>query len=155
MWKTLFLAASLPVLLPAQMPHGGAWWEGKIARDLNLTDVQEKQITAIRREYALKFFDLREAVTKAEGELAVDFDESPVDQRKSNEAIERLAAAHADLYRATSQMDLKIRTVLTAEQWQELKKRAPRGPGRGMGPDGSRRRGGPPKGGPPTGQQDK
>jgi Spy/CpxP family protein refolding chaperone len=158
MLKWMLLAASLPALLSAQMPHGNSWWEGKLAKDLNLTDVQQKQITAIRRDSALKLFDLREAVTKAEGELKIAFDESPVDQNKSNIAIEHLAAARSELFRAISQMDLKIRTVLTDEQWQELKKRERRGPGgagRPGGPDGGAwRRGGPSnKTTPPISQQ--
>jgi Spy/CpxP family protein refolding chaperone len=88
--------------------------------------------------------DLRETWRKAEDELKAAFDESPVDQHKSNDAIEHLAAARSELFRATSQMDLKIRTALTDEQWQELKKRERRGgPGRPGGPNGGFRRGGP------------
>lgn len=150
MVKWIFLAVSLPGLLCAQMPRGGVWWEGKVAQDLNLTEAQQKQIATIRKDYAGKVFDLREVVNKAEGDLEIIFDESPVDQHKANEAIERLSAARADLFRATSQFELKLRTVLTAEQWQEVKKRSPRGPGRGTGgPDGGpHRRGGPPLKGP-------
>jgi Spy/CpxP family protein refolding chaperone len=150
MLKWMLLAASLPALLSAQMPHG-FWWEGKIAKDLNLTEAQQKQISAIGREYSRKLFDLRESQRKAEGELEVVFDESPVDQHKWNDAIDHLTAARAELFRATSQMELKFRTVLTMEQWQELKKRERRGgPGRPGGPDGGPwRRGGPP----PIGQQ--
>jgi Spy/CpxP family protein refolding chaperone len=157
MLKWIFLAASFSGILCGQMPHGGVWWEGKVARDLNLTEAQQKQIATIRREYSHKVFDLREVVNKAEGDLDIVFNESPVDQRKSNDAIERLVAARADLFRATSQFELKLRTVLTAEQWQEVKKRSPRGGSRGPGgPDGGGpwRRGGPaPKGAPPVGQQ--
>jgi Spy/CpxP family protein refolding chaperone len=156
MWKWMFLAASLPALVSAQMPHG-FWWEGKVAKDLNLTEAQQKQISAIGREFSPKLFDLREAQKKAEGELAVVFDDSPVDQHKWNDAIDRLTAARAELFRATSQMELRFRNVLTADQWQELKKRSPRGgpggPGRPGGPDW-RRGGAAPKGGPPPiGQQ--
>ena len=148
MRKWMFLAACLPALVCAQMPRGGAWWEGKLAKDLNLTEAQQKQISAIRHDSALKIFDLREAVKKAEGDLTLTFDESPLDQTKSNVAIEHLTAARSELFRATSQMDLKIRAVLTDEQWQELKKRERRGPGgpggRPSGPEGGWRRGGPP-----------
>ena len=153
MLKWIFLAASFSGMLCAQMPHGGVWWEGKVAKDLNLTEVQQKQIATIRREYSHKFFDLREVVNKAEGDLDIVFNESPVDQHKSNDAIERLVAARAELFRATSQFELKLRTVLTAEQWQEVKKRSPRGGS--SGPDGGpwRRGGPPPKGAPPVGQQ--
>jgi Spy/CpxP family protein refolding chaperone len=112
---------------------------------LNLSESQQKQISAICKDSYKKVSDLREGWRKAEAELQEAFDESTVDQAKSNAAIEHLAAARSDLFRATSQMDLQIRSVLTNEQWKELKKRLRRGgPGRPSGPDGGGwRRGGP------------
>src|SRR3984885_4481018 len=121
--KWIFLAALLPGVLCAQMQMGEVCRPGRSARDLNLSEAQQKQITTICKDSFKKMSDLRETWRKAEDELKAAFDESPVDQRKSNDAIEHLAAARLDLFRATSQMDLKIRTVLTDEQWQELKKR--------------------------------
>ena len=160
MLKWIFLAASLPGVLLAQMqmPLGGVCRQEKTARDINLSEAQQKEIKKICKDSFKKVFDLREAWNKAESELQTAFDETPVDQMKSNVAIEHLTAARSDLFRATSQMDLKIRMVLTDEQWQELKKRerrGPGGPGRPGGPDGGWRRGGPGPKGPPTttGQQ--
>jgi Spy/CpxP family protein refolding chaperone len=146
MSKWTLLAVFLPCALSAQMPPlGGVCRQGgRPARDLNLTEAQQKQITAICKDYAKKVFDLRENWNKAEGELQTAFDESPVDQAKSNVAIEHLAAARSELFKTTSQMDLKIRTVLTDDQWRELKARDQmrdrRGPGGppgipGAGPD--------------------
>jgi Spy/CpxP family protein refolding chaperone len=146
MLKWVFFAAFLPGMLFAQMPMGEVCRHGRPARDLNLSEAQQKQITAICIDSFKRVSDLREAWKKAEGEIQAAFDESPVDQAKSNNAIEHLTAARSDLFRATSQMDLKIRTVLTDEQWQELKMRERRGgPGRPGGPGGGGwRRGGPP-----------
>src|SRR5580704_10920802 len=90
----------LPVVLCAQMPRG-IWWEGKVARDLNLTESQDKQIKATIKEFRGRMVDLKTAVNKAEGDLEAAFNEDPVDQHKANEAIERLASARADLFRAT------------------------------------------------------
>jgi len=151
--KWIFLAAFLPGLLCAQMQMGEVCRPGgRSVRDLNLSEAQQKQISTVCQDSFKRISGLRENTRKAEDELKAAFDESPVDQHKSNDAIDHLIAARADLFRATSQMDLKIRTVLTDEQWQELKKRERRnGPGRMGGPDGGGRRGGPsPKGGPPT-----
>ena len=147
------LVVSMPGLLCAQMPMFEVCRQARPARDLNLSETQQKQISGICKDSFKKISDLREGWKKAEVELEAAFDESPVDQHKSNDAIEHLAAARLEVFRATSQMDLKIRTVLTDEQWQELKKRERRGgPGRPGGPDGWRR-GGPSKGGgPPIGQ---
>src|ERR1700692_3879234 len=44
------------------------------------------------------------------------------DQAKANEAINRLVTARAELTRAISQFSLKVRTVLTAQQWLEMQK---------------------------------
>jgi Spy/CpxP family protein refolding chaperone len=137
MFKGLVIAGVLlGTHLCAQMmppPIGGVCRQGKTGRDLNLSETQQKQITGVCKESFKKIFDLRDTVNKAETELQSAFDDSPVDQGKSNAAIEHLVAARADLFRATSQMDLKIRAVLTDEQWQQLKTRQRRGPG---GPDG-------------------
>jgi len=138
MLKRVVFLAFLPGMLFAQMmPMGEVCRQGRPARDLNLSETQQKQITGICVESYKKVSDLREAWRKAEGELQAAFDESPVDQTKSNNAIEHLAAARSDLFLATSQMDLKIRTVLTDEQWQQLKIRQRRGgPGRPGGAAG-------------------
>jgi Spy/CpxP family protein refolding chaperone len=146
MLKRVLFAAFLPgVMLAQMMPGVCPGREGRRAT-LNLSEAQQTQISAICKDSSKKVFDLHEAWKRAEAELQAAFDESPVDQAKSNNAIEHLAAVRSDLFRATSQMELKIRTVLTDEQWQQLKIRQWRpGPGRPGGPDGmGRRRGGPP-----------
>jgi Spy/CpxP family protein refolding chaperone len=153
MWKWMLLAVSLPALLSAQMmPLGGVCRQKfKPVQDLNLSEAQQKQIAGICKDSSKKVSDLRDSWNKAEEELRAAFDESPVDQAKSNIAIEHLTVARSDLFRATSQMEVKIRLVLTDEQWKELKKRDKRGGGPNGGPW---RRGGPPppKGPPPTTQ---
>jgi Spy/CpxP family protein refolding chaperone len=156
MVKWIFLAVFVPGLLFAQgpMPMGEVCGgPRRPAHDLNLSETQQKQIDGICKDSFKKMSDLRETWRKAETELQAAFDESPVDQHKSNDAIEHLTAARSDLFRATSQMELKIRTVLTDEQWQALKVRDRRGgPGRPGGPGW--RRGGPTtKGTTTTGQQ--
>jgi Spy/CpxP family protein refolding chaperone len=149
--KWFFLAAFLPGVLlaqmmPMQMPMGEVCpGRGRPSRVVDLNEAQQKQIEGICKDSFKKVFDLRENTQKAEAELQAAFDESPVDQRKSNDAIEHLVAARSELFRATSQMDLKLRTVLTDEQWQELKKNHRGRPGGPGGPErGGWRRGGPP-----------
>ena len=127
----------IPVLLCAQLfgqPRGPRpWWDSELTKDLNLSDAQTKQIRQTQQDFRPRMFELRAAVNKAETDLQGAFDEDPVDQNKANDAINRLAAAHSELTKAVSQMDLKIRSVLTAQQWHDLKERQrtrPRGPGR-------------------------
>ena len=69
--------------------------------------------------------ELRSAVQKAEQDLESVFNSDPVNTQKANEAIEHLVAARADLSRTLSQMGLKLRSVLTLQQWQEVEKRFP------------------------------
>ena|SRR5579862_1542840 len=126
-----WLIALAPVILLAQPPRGPRpWWEGDIAKDLNLTEAQTKQILQTRQEFRSRMLEVRAAVTQAEKDVDASFNEDPVDEAKANDAINRLATARAEATKAVSQLDLKFREILTAQQWQELKQRRP-GPGRG------------------------
>lgn len=103
----------------------GPWWNGRAAQALNLSDSQMSEINGIVKDYRGKMMDLRIAVQKADSDVETAFGENPVDQKKANDAIEKLAAARGDLTRTLSQMSLKIRLVLTADQWQQLQQRSP------------------------------
>jgi Spy/CpxP family protein refolding chaperone len=122
----------LPLTLWAQGPRPFAgererpWWDSPVVQDLNLTDAQQTDIRATVKEYRDRVADIRKAIESADRDLEAVFNsENPVDQRKAGEAIDRLASARGDLTRTLSQMSLKLRTVLTAEQWQELRRRRP------------------------------
>ncbi|MBV8842498.1 MAG: periplasmic heavy metal sensor [Bryobacterales bacterium] len=134
----LIAGLSVPALkAQARFP----WWEGPIAKSLDLTDAQNAQIRATVAEYRDKLRDLRAAVNKAETDLEAIFNEESVDQRQANDAINQLAAARSELFKTTSQMDLKLRIALTAQQWQVLQ--AQQRPGRGPGSPRRRGAGGP------------
>jgi Spy/CpxP family protein refolding chaperone len=110
----------------AQLPKGFyAWWGSPVVRDLNLSLEQKQQIRSTVKDYRPHLVELRAEVERAEGDLEYQFNQQPVDSRKANEAIDRLAAARSDLTRTLSQMSLKLRTVLTQQQWQELQRRRP------------------------------
>ena len=138
------------------MDHGDRsarrpWWDGPLAQDLKLTEEQQRQIKKAVKDFRPKTFELVTAVNKAEAEVQAAFNEDPVDQKKANDAIDRLVAARGDLFRLNSQRDLKLRSLLTAQQWQDLQKqeRQRRPP---FGPDypGRGKRGTAPTGGPPV-----
>ncbi len=145
MLTRLSLMLLLPVLLSAQPDRGPKpglraggpkpWWDGEIARDLNLSDGQMKQIRETRKEFRPRMQEVRDSVNKAEADLDAALNEDPVDQAKANEAINRLAAARDDMFKTVSRMELKMRMVLTAQQWQTLKAKQrrpwPGGPGPG------------------------
>jgi len=130
-----------PEKMGMSRPNRGPWWDGALASDINLTDAQRKQIRQTAKEFRGRVFEMRTAVDKAETDLAAAFNDDPVDQRKANEIIERLVTARGEMFRATSQMELKMRSVLTAQQWQELQNRQRQrpdwpNPRRRPGPDG-------------------
>jgi Spy/CpxP family protein refolding chaperone len=122
-----FVSAFLP--LGAQQPRDFfPWWDMPVARTLNLSDDQTRQIQMIVREHRDKLVDLRGSIEKAENQLSDVMDEDRPDSAKANAAIDRLAAARGELTRAFSQMGLKLRMVLTTAQWKDLQSKRPRPP---------------------------
>lgn len=138
MKRAILLALIGAALSWGQLLDDFAWWESPIAQNLNLTPEQHKQIQATLREYRDRLIEQRAAVQKAEGQVMDLMNEDQVNEPKSREAIEKLVAARAELMRTVSLMSLRLRTVLTPQQWQELRKRRaqqlaqrPLGPGLG------------------------
>jgi Spy/CpxP family protein refolding chaperone len=127
MLRPLLLLPVFALGLSAQMPRGiYAWWNRpQIARNLNLTQAQRQQIRATVRQYRPHLLNVRVEVNQAEQQLAEEFNRNPVDSAKANEAIERLVDARSDLTRTLTQLSLKLRLVLTEQQWHELQSRRP------------------------------
>lgn len=150
----LGLAVCLAASIPAKaqpMRWQFRWWENPVTNGLSLSEAQQKQIQTTIREYRDKLRDLTAAVDKSESDLGDLLDAVPVDSRRANDAIEHVAAARADLTRTISQMSVRLRGVLTKEQWDQLRERqrnfgarGPGGPKRGPGPNGED--GSPPQG---------
>ena len=111
----------------AQMPRGiYAWWSRpQVARDLNLSPPQREQIRATVQQFRPHLLNVRAAVNQAEQALADQFNRNPVDPAKTNEAIERLVDARSDLTRTLTRLSLKLRLVLSEQQWEELQRRRP------------------------------
>lgn len=136
------LMLAVPAVLSAQGPRGGffPWWDGPMVSGLDLTDAQRTEIRAVIREYRGRLVEVRDAVQKAEAALDAVFNEETVDQRRGAEAIDHLTKARADMTKSVSEMSLRMRAVLTAQQWQELQRRQQEqgsrieSAGRGSGP---------------------
>ncbi len=131
----LCLLSLLSGVLFAQAPPGFFnWWDSPIANDLNLSEDQKKQIRSIVQEHRDRLIDQRAALQKAEAQFADLFAEESPNPARADQVIEQLAAARTDLTRTMSRMMLRLRAVLTPQQFQELQKRRPRmmlGPGAG------------------------
>ena len=144
-WRYLLLSLilTLPVALRAQAPPAGffPWWDGPVVNNLNLTDAQRAEIRSVIREYRSRMLESRDAVQKAETGLDEIFNEDIVDQRRGAEAIERLTKARAEMTQSVSELSLRMRSILTPQQWQELRQRQQKldVAGRGFGPRGGGR----------------
>src|SRR5258708_5984871 len=80
------------------------WWSKPVAQELNLSFEQKRQVRETIKAYRPRLVELRVSVDRAEGDLEAQFNQQPVDARRANEAIDRLASARADLTRTLSQM---------------------------------------------------
>jgi Spy/CpxP family protein refolding chaperone len=124
--RTGLLLLALAGGLCAQPPRAplstSYWWESKVVvNSLDLSEAQIKQMNETQTAYVGRLMDLRGAVNKAESNLDSIFNQETIDQRKADAAVDQLAAARGDLTRTISQLSLKLRNVLTSEQWQELR----------------------------------
>lgn len=141
-----WMILAIPSALLAQGPPGGffPWWDSPLASGLELTDAQRLQIRSVTGEYRGRMMEVRDAVRKAETDLDAVFNEDTVDQRRGSEAIDRLTKARADMTKAVAEMSLRMRAVLTPQQWQELRQRqqAARIENAGRGPAPPQRVGG-------------
>jgi Spy/CpxP family protein refolding chaperone len=115
-----------PFLLDgAQGARGGLfpWWDSPMVNGMDLSDAQRTQIRTVVQEYRGRMMEVRGAVQKAEGDLDAVFNEDAVDQRKGSDAIDRLTKARAEMTKAVAEMSLRMRSVLTPQQWQTLRQR--------------------------------
>jgi Spy/CpxP family protein refolding chaperone len=154
MLKILIPLAVLAGLLSAQPPSRSPmatqyWWESKVAiNSLNLSEAQTKQLNSIQASYYSRLMDLRAAVTKAESNLEDVFKQAPSDEMKAAAAVDDYVDVKAKLSRELTRLSLRMRNVLTADQWQQLldrqseREHGPRpGPGPGRGWKGTGRGG--------------
>jgi Spy/CpxP family protein refolding chaperone len=143
-WKYILgcLVLAVPAALSAQGARGGflPWWDSPMVSGLDLTDAQRTEIRSVIREYRGRMVEVRDAVKKAENDLDQVFNEDTVDQRRGSEAIDHLTKARAEMTRSVSELSLRMRAVLTTQQWQELQRRQKEqgtrieNAGRGSGP---------------------
>jgi len=118
---TIALLCMTPIL--AQPPREAwAWWDSPVRNNINLTPQQLRQVNLTLREYRGKLIDLRGAVQKAELDIQDVFNDDPFDAKKATEAVAKLADARADLIRTVSQLSIRLRAILTTEQWHELQR---------------------------------
>jgi len=139
--KRITFALILGSVAFAQAPRDFyPWWDSPVSREIGLTDEQRSRVQEVVREYRDKLIDLRGALEKAEAALGDAFNEENFDARRATDAAERIAKTRAELTSVLSQMSIRLRSILTLQQWREIQRRRPQmpvgpgSPGPGMGP---------------------
>jgi Spy/CpxP family protein refolding chaperone len=112
----------------------GAWWNSdEVRQKLGLTEDQVKKLQESFRDHRGKLVDLRADLEKREMELQDLMEADAPDLAKIQLLTDQLIAARGRLQKEFMSMLLKVRTVVTKEQWHAL--RELRREHRGHGPD--------------------
>ena len=99
----------------------GRWWERpKLAADLALTAEQRATLDTVALTHAKTMVDLKGEVEKAELDLRVTSDAEPFDARRVRDAFAALQQRRGRLELERFEMLLKVREVLSPEQWKRL-----------------------------------
>lgn len=125
--RLLALIAILAGCLSAQMPKNlYPWWNNRlIVRQLNLRPSQVQQIRGAINQYRARLLKGRANVLEAEDNLEQQFNRDQVDSDKTREAIEQLITARSEMTRSLSELSLKLRLLLSPDQWKQLQRLRP------------------------------
>lgn len=121
--RILALCCAAAFMASAQNAANMPWWTSDVVQDLGLSPAQTQRIHQIVRSYRDRLFDARNNVQKAEAALEDVLNEPQIDPAAAKPVVDRLAAARANSTRAFTEMSLQLRSVLTIDQWRELRKR--------------------------------
>ncbi len=126
---------------PGPMPPGQWWKNSEVVKELQLTEAQVSQIEAAFLEHRRSLIDLRADLEHKELDLHTLMEADRPDTAKVGAQVDAVLTARNKLEKSNAMMLLKIRQVLSVEQWKKLQERHQlmRGrrmhmPGMGMGP---------------------
>lgn len=123
----MLVAAVLLAGRPAMaQPPVFAWWDSPIARDMNLSQDQMRKIRMVVRDHRARLIQLRANVETADSELGELMREESFDMARASDAAEKAVQARGEMTRALTQLSVRLRAVLTLEQWTQLENRRPR-----------------------------
>ena len=127
-WTTVWVVVgALGLLATGVQAEGprlppGKWWERpRVAQELGLNAEQQQQLEAVSLESALVMIDLKAAVENAELDLRVAGDADTFDPQAARAAFAALQQARMRLESERFELLLKVRQVLTREQWVRLR----------------------------------
>jgi Spy/CpxP family protein refolding chaperone len=116
----LLLTAGPALAQPMGMPMGRWWERPQVADQIGLTQEQTQKIEAITLDGAHTMVDLKGAVQKAEIDLRAASDAEPFQPAKVREAFHVMQQARLKLETERFEMLLKVRQVLSTDQWHKL-----------------------------------
>ena len=106
----------------------GRWWNNpELVQKLNLTPDQQKQMETVFEQSRQGLMDLSGTVRQEEMAMRPLLSADAPDENKILAQIDRVAQARAELEKSNARMLLRLRRVLTPEQWKTLQAEAPRG----------------------------
>ncbi len=119
--------AAAQVLARAEGPDGplpGAWWRSpEAAGTLGLSPEQTAKLEEIFRAERRRLVDLRAEVDKARLDLEDALAREPFDEAAVAQVVDRFEARRAQLAKARTMMLVRMRGVLTKEQYEMLRTR--------------------------------
>ena len=141
--RVVLLLAVCAVVVVAQPPT--PWWENPVAFGLtNLSEAQKESINRILAQYRDRLTAEHAEAERAEIEFEKLVNADTLEYGRGWQAIDQLVIARSVFTKDMSAMILKMRNVLTAEQWRIVQERqgarGGRDGGKGRGPDGRPRR---------------
>jgi len=101
-------------------PRGRWWTDPALAKQLNLTEDQQKRMDTLFQESRLKLIDLRATLEKQEVILRPLLEADQPNEGEVLAQIDKVAQARAELEKANARMLLGLRRVLTVDQWKQL-----------------------------------
>jgi Spy/CpxP family protein refolding chaperone len=117
--RQLFVSFAVLVAVAVPAAGQGKWWQSEdYIRELRLTPEQSKKLEEVFQASVPTLKSLKKALDQAESEferlLERGDDGSVMDQ------VERVEAARAELNKSHTMMMLRMKRVLTTEQWTKF-----------------------------------
>jgi len=115
------LAAGAATAEPLGVPPGRWWAQPRIAEQVGLSAEQTQQLESLTVNHLRSMVDLKAVVEKAQIDLRAAAETDPFDAKQVRTAFAALQQARTRLETERFEMLLKVRQVLTTEQWRKLR----------------------------------
>ena len=118
--SVLVLAGGVASAQPFSVPVGKWWERPRIAGRLGVTPEQVSKLNAATYPHAKTMVDLKASVDKATLDLQAASETEPFEAERARAAFGALQQARQRLEAERFEMLLKVRAILTADQWSRL-----------------------------------